>query len=161
MLVYSTATNIVVLVPDSPTVNMASSGAHFPQKHARRFAEGSSKTAVGLHKTEVQLKKKMDSLDQQQNTAINNIANHQQAMKMSWRKLEEKRTASPQLGRDNRKKEDPKKSTKGMLLQSNTKLYVNATPEVYNVASHATRPTTADDSMLGRTTPALDNQGEN
>lgn len=140
---------------------MASSSAHMYQKSnvTRKFAEGSSKTVVGLHKTEVQLKKMIDTLDHQQNTAVNNIANHQQAMKMSWRRLEEKRAASPQLQRD--KKEDGKRAKKGMLLQSNTRLYVNATPEVYNIGSPAIRPTTADDSALGRTTPAPDNQGEN
>ncbi len=34
------------------------------------------------------------------------------------------------------------------------------TPEIYNVAPHAARPTTADDSMLDRITPATDSQGE-
>ncbi len=139
---------------------MASSSAHLHQKPTRKFAEGNAKTVVGLHKTEVQLKKMIDSLEQQQNTAVNNIANHQQAMKVSWRRLEEKRASSPQM-RDDDKKEDTKKARKVMMLQSNTKLYVNKTPEIYNVASHAARPTTADDSVLGRTTPATDSQGEN
>lgn len=135
---------------------MASSGA-LHQKSTRKFAEGSAKTVVGLHKTDVQLKKMMESLEQQQNTALNNIANHQQAMKMSWRKLEEKRSASPQMRRDEKTKEDTRKAKRGMLLQSNTRLYTSTTPDVYNMG---TRPMTADDSMLGRTAPALDTQGE-
>lgn len=135
---------------------MASSGAHLHQKPSnRKFAEGSSRTIVGLHKTENQLKKMIDSLEHQQNTAVNNIANHQQAMKMSWRRLEEKRTSSPQLAT---KKEETKKKKQGLLLQSNTKLYVSTTPAIYNVDSP--RPTTADDSLVARPESASEDQGD-
>ena len=115
---------------------MASSGAanlsKTQQYSQRRFAESSPKTLVGLHKSEVQLKKMIDTLEQQQNTAVNNIANHQQAMKMSWRRLEERRSTSPLMTSREKRNEQAKNSRKGMLLQSNTRLYVDKTPEIYS-----------------------------
>lgn len=141
---------------------MASSYANRPKTHhhgSRKFAESSARTMVGLQKTEVKFKKMADSLERQQNTAINNIANHQQAMKMSWRRLEERRTASPLLTtKEKQQKDDTSKAKKGMMLQSNTRLYVKGTPQVYDVESteeselfqNQTRPVTADDSFLGR-----------
>lgn len=137
---------------------MASSYAKHSQ---RKFAESSAKTLVGLQKSEVKLKKMVDSLERQQNTAVSNIANHQQAMKMSWRRLEERRSTSPLMTRHEKKeKEEAKK--KGMLLQSNTKLYVRGTPQVYSGEGEVmpVRPVTADDSVLGRITPSSSTRGE-
>lgn len=141
---------------------MASSGAaslsKIQQSRNRRFAESSPKTLVGLHKADAQLKMMMDTLDHQQSTAVNNIANHQQAMKMSWRRLEERRSTSPLMSRAENKKEKAKDSKRTMLLQSNTRLYVNKTPSIYNPEGSA-RPVTADDSMIGRSSSM--GQGEN
>lgn len=115
---------------------MASS-THKDRLHPKRkFAESSSKTLVGIQKTEVQYKKMLDDLERQQNTSVNNIANHQQAMKMSWRRLEERRSQSPTLVRAEKK--DPKNTKKGLMLHSNTKLYVKKTPEIYNPEAEAT-----------------------
>lgn len=127
---------------------MASSYAHMPKAHQhgkRRFTESNQKTLVDKQKNEVKLKKMIDTLEHQQSTAVNNIANHQQAMKMSWRRLEERRSASPLLTRQEKKREEAKDTRRGLLLQSNTKLYVNKTPEIYNVSGGAgLRPATAD-----------------
>lgn len=122
------------------------------QQHSqRKFAESSSRVLVSLHKTDVKMKKMMDSLEQQQHTAVNNIANHQQAMKMSWRRLEEKRSSSPNMTRAE-KTQQAKGSKKGMLLQSSTKLSVDKTPEIYDTRS--SRPTTVDDSVMGTVSEA-------
>ena len=127
------------------------------QYSQRKFAESSPKTLVGLHKTDVQLKKMMESLDRQQNTAVNNLANHQQAMKMSWRRLEERRSTSPLMTRHEKKHKEEANARRGLLLQSNTRLYVRGTPQVYDVdqAPNDTtqRPFTADDSILSRAPP--------
>lgn len=143
-------------------MKMASSSAanmtKFQQYSQRRFGESSARTLVGLHKTEVQLKKMIDTLDHQQNTAVNNIANHQQAMKMSWRRLEERRSTSPHMTRAEKKAQQAKGNKKGMLLQSNTKLYVDKTPDIYETGC---RPSTVDDSSLGRPTSGSKMQGEN
>ena len=118
------------------------------QYSKRRFAESSPQTIVGLQKTDVQCKKMMDSLERQQNTAVNNIANHQQAMKMSWRRLEERRAQSPTMNRQEMKKE-VKKEKKGLMLQSNTKLFVNKTSEIYDPDNTLNKETAAvDDSEL-------------
>ena len=127
------------------------------QYSQRRFGESNPRTLVGLHKTEVQLKKMIDTLEHQQNTAVNNIANHQQAMKMSWRRLEERRSTSPHMTRADKKAQQAK-GGKGMLLQSNTRLYVEKTPDIYETGG---RPSTVDDSSLGRPTSGPRMQGEN
>ena len=105
------------------------------QKRYGQYAESSSKTLIGLQKVNVQLQKEIDSLEKQKKTAVNNIANHQQALKMSWRRLEQQRNmaGSPQLTRATTAPTDaqPRQPRKG-LLQSNTRLYVNSTPQVYD-----------------------------
>lgn len=138
--------NLVILAMAS------SSAAQRSKAQQYRFAESSPKTLVGLHKTDAQLKKMIDSLDHEQNTAVNSIANHQQAMKMSWRRLEERRSSSPLMTRAE-KNEQAKSSKRGMMLQSNTRLYVDKTPEIYHAgttAAGSSRPTTVDDSLVGR-----------
>ena len=42
------------------------------------FSESSPRTVVGLAKVEVQLQKELGKLERQAQTAVNNIANHQQ-----------------------------------------------------------------------------------
>lgn len=140
---------------------MASSGAATKTRaelSKRGFAESSPRTIVGLHKNEVKLKKMIETLESQKSTAVNTLANHQQAMKMSWRRLEERRATSPHMTSrmEGTKNQQPK--NRGMMLQSKTKFNVNMTPEIYNIP----RPTTVDDSMLNRSsTPASRIQGEN
>ncbi len=116
-----------------------------------KFAETSHATTVGLNKTDVKFQKELANLERQQNTAMNNIANYQQAMKMSWRRLEERRAESPTLSKKI-DQGDNKKQKKGLLLQSNTKLYVNRTPSIYNPTSQPGGEIAAkDDSVLEST----------
>ena len=116
----------------SPSPSMAR------QKRYGQYAESSSKTLIGLQKVNVQLQKEIDSIEKQKKTAVNNIANHQQALKMSWRRLEQQRNmaSSPLLTRATTAPSDanPRQPRKG-ILQSNTRLYVNATPQVYDSTS--------------------------
>ena len=89
---------------------------------------------IGLQKVNVQLQKEMDKLDRQAQTAVTNIANHQQAMKMSWRRLEQKRNAeSPLLSRtgNHAQASSPAPKQRWGMLSSNTRLYVHATPDIY------------------------------
>lgn len=106
------------------------------QKRFGQYAESSSKTLIGLQKVNVQLQKEIDSIEKQKKTAVNNIANHQQALKMSWRRLEQQRNvaSSPLQSRATTAPTDganPRQLRKG-ILQSNTRLYVAATPQVYD-----------------------------
>ena len=112
--------------------------AHSPVARKRygpgQFAETSPRTMIGLQKVNVQLQKEMDKLDRQAQTAVTNIANHQQAMKMSWRRLEEKRNAeSPLLSRTSKHAQvsSPAPKQRWGVLSSNTRLYVHATPDIY------------------------------
>lgn len=112
--------------------------AHSPVARKRfgpgQFAETSPRTMIGLQKVNVQLQKEMDKLDRQAQTAVTNIANHQQAMKMSWRRLEQKRNAeSPLLSRTGKHAQasSPAPKQRWGMLSSNTRLYVHATPDIY------------------------------
>lgn len=111
------------------------------QKRYGQYAESSSKTLIGLQKVDIQLQKEIDSLEKQKKTAVNNIANHQQALKMSWRRLEHQRNmaSSPLQTRATTAPADaqPRQPRKG-ILQSNTRLYVGATPQVYDSSSTST-----------------------
>ena len=123
----------------SPTLQ--SRNTHSPAARLRlgHFAETSPRTVVGLQKVNVQLQKEIDKLERQAHTAVSNIANHQQAMKMSWRRLEQKRNAeSPLLSRAS-KTEGTRHSPKEKrgLFASNTKLYVHATPQIYGMDGSA------------------------
>lgn len=110
--------------------------AHSPlTRGAGHFGETSSRTMVGLQKVNVQLQKEMDKLDKQAQTAVTNIANHQQAMKMSWRRLEQKRNAeSPLLSRTSKhaNADSPSPSERRGMLSSKTRLYVRSTPNIYH-----------------------------
>ena len=89
---------------------------------------------IGLQKVNVQLQKEMDKLDRQAQAAVTNIANHQQAMKMSWRRLEQKRNAeSPLLSRTGKHAQasSPAPKERWGMFSSNTRLYVHATPDIY------------------------------
>lgn len=114
----------------SPSVSRSSGGRGASLAHA----ETRPRTMVGLHRADVQLQHELDRIDRQAFTAVSNIANHQQAMKMSWRRLEAQRN-SPKMSQRPRSRScsdhqlnEPRRS----LLSSNkTRLYVSATPQVY------------------------------
>lgn len=101
----------------------------------RQFAERNPRTLVGIQKVNVQLQKELEKLDRQQATAVSNIANHQQAMKMTWRRLEQKRAMeSPLLSRTSTQKNEEGGARKG-IFHSKTKLYVSKTPDIYHPSS--------------------------
>lgn len=144
----------------SPSPSMAR------QKRYGQFAESSSKTLIGLQKVNVQLQKEIDSIEKQKKTAVNNITNHQQALKMSWRRLEQQRNAassSPLLTRATTAPSadaNSRQPRKG-ILQSNTRLYVSATPQVYDATSASSSAvqltvTSAEDESHSGMAPGLD-----
>ena len=98
-------------------------------------AETNPRTLVGLQKAGVQLQRELEKIDRQAFTAVSNIANHQQAMKMSWRRLEARRS-SPQLQQRSFSCSDQQTASPGLrrsLLSSNTtKLSLAATPQIYS-----------------------------
>lgn len=90
-------------------------------KHS--FSETDPKVRVELRKADLKLQKELERLEKQTMTKTNIISDHQQAMKMSWRRLESQR----------RQDESPTSSRKtrrsGSLLSDNKKklLFANAT----------------------------------
>ena len=125
-----------------------------PRRRVASYAEASPRTLVGLQKVDVQLQKELDKLDRQAHTAVSNISSNQQAMKMSWRRLEAQRcAASPSIGRQrvewlSGSPARPRRSP----FSSNTRLYVSATPEVYS--GRAGRKMTAGNEGTRTTSPA-------
>ena len=96
-------------------------------------AETSSRTLVGLQKANAQLQQELEKIDRQAFTAVSNIANHQQAMKMSWRRLEAQRN-SPKPRSKFSSSDSPatQRQRRALLMTSNkTKLYVAASPHVF------------------------------
>lgn len=115
----------------------------------RQFAESNPHTLVGLQKVKVQLEKEISKLEKQQATAVTNIANHQQAMKMTWRRQEQRRVMeSPLLSRSARNTEhsDEPGPRRG-LFHSKTKLYVKNTPDIYHPEAEDTEGKSGTDHM--------------
>lgn len=102
---------------------------------ALAHAETNPRTIVGLQRVDAQLQHELEKIDRQAFTAVSNIANHQQAMKMSWRRLETQRNSPKQRPRSRSCSDQltPRAALRRPLLSSNTtKLYVSATPRVYS-----------------------------
>ena len=98
----------------------------------RHFAESNPHTLVGLQKVKIQLEKEINKLEKQQATAVTNIANHQQAMKMTWRRLQQRHVGeSPPLTRSKDSEHTGSRPKHG-LFHSKTKLYVSNTPNIYH-----------------------------
>lgn len=114
----------------NPSTGRGGAGVH----SKRQFAESNPHTLVGLQKVKVQLEKEISKLDKQQTTAVTNIANHQQAMKMTWRLLQQRRMVeSPLLSRSKQDSEDAiEPGMRRGLFHSKTKLYVRNTPNIYH-----------------------------
>ena len=55
------------------------------------FAESNQKIRMELRQADLKLKKEIERMEKQAYTARNNISNHQQVLKNSWRRLEQKR----------------------------------------------------------------------
>lgn len=114
----------------SPSVSRSSGSRGAAIAHA----ETRPRTMVGLHRADVQLQHELEKIDRQAFTAVSNIANHQQAMKMSWRRLEAQRN-SPKMSQRPRSRSCSDHQLAGprrSLLSSNkTRLYVATTPQIY------------------------------
>ena len=99
-----------------------------PNRSRRLISSTGSRTKVELHQVDVQLQKEIDRLERQQNAAVSNIANHQQAMKMSWRRLEQKRASENPPKSSSIETNPSAPAPKRGIFHSNTKLNVAANP---------------------------------
>ncbi len=117
-------------------------------KHTKRVDSSSvSRTKVELHQVDVLLQKEIGRLERQQNAAVSNIANHQQAMKMSWRKLEQRRLLDSPLLTNSRERTSSSPSPKRGLFHSNTKLHAGQ-----NVWGFESAPSLSETNIVGSET---------
>ena len=96
---------------------------HSPNPHKTYgFAESNQKVRVELKKADLMLQKELQRLEKQTKATTNIISDHQQAMKMSWRRLEFKRQQdeSPSPGRKTKRNGSLVEDTRRKLLFANT-----------------------------------------
>ena len=96
---------------------------HSPNPHQRyNFAESNQKIRVELKKADMLLQKELKRLEKQTKATTNIISEHQQAMKMSWRRLEFKRQQdeSPSPARKTKRSRGLVEDTQRKLLFANT-----------------------------------------
>lgn len=103
------------------------------QNHKRfQFSESNQKIRMELRLADMKLKKEIERLEKQSYTTTNNISNHQQALKMSWRRLEQRRQHdqdSPTGNRKNRSGLSEKDSRRGLLFSNRTVLTLDSGEE--------------------------------
>ena len=97
-----------------------------------QFTESNQKIRMELRLADMKLKKEIERLEKQSYTTTNNISNHQQALKMSWRRLEQRRQHdqdSPTGSRKNRSGLSEKDSRRGLLFSNRTVLSLDSAEE--------------------------------
>ena len=134
---------LVKLMASSPSLGRGRSPA-------LAHAETSPRTLVGLHRVNAQLQQELDKIDRQAFTAVSNIANHQQAMKMSWRRLEAQRSSPKTKPRSRSCSDESSPAPPRRTMMSNkTKLYVSATPQIYSGTKQQLVPTAEHSATAG------------
>ena len=101
---------------------MTSSGHSSPHQKRFNFAESNHKIRMELRQADLRLQKKIELMEKQTYTTTNNISNHQQVLKNSWRRLEQKRMQdqmSPLGSRRTKKTLQPVDDSKKRLMFSN------------------------------------------
>ena len=107
---------------------MASTGRFgSPITHKRlNFAESNAKVSVELRQQQLQLEKEITRLEKQARTATTNIANYQQSLKNTYRKLERQRREAQVKDRERKAMEGAGKSRKGLMFSTSIKLGVES-----------------------------------
>ena len=93
-----------------------------PHQKRFSFAESNQKIRMELRQADLKLQKELERLEKQSYTATNNISNHQQVLKNSWRRLEQKRLQdqmSPLTSRKTKKNLSPAEDTRKRLMFAN------------------------------------------
>ena len=103
---------------------MASTGRFgSPTTHKRlNFAESNAKVNVELRQQQLQLQKEIMRLEKQTKTATTNIANYQQSLKNTYRKLEQRRKEAQAQDRERKFSDGSGKSRKGLMFSTSIKL---------------------------------------
>lgn len=118
------------------------SASRSPNQRARHgFAESNQRVRIELNKSKVQLEKEFSRLEKQSRTETNNICNHQQALKMTWRRLEQRRQQERPVPERLRKETDA--TDRRGLLYSKTTMSVDDTAAIYGKSPGAPRKISA------------------
>ena len=101
------------------------------------FAESNPRVRIELQKTKMQLEKELKRLEKQSKAETNYISTHQQAIRMNFRRLEQKRKQdSPPTDRSGTREKDT--GARRGIFYSKTPMSVDATAAVY--ATEANKP---------------------
>lgn len=112
---------------------MASSGISFS------FAESSPRIRRELRKKELQLQKEFDLMEKQSRTSTNNIANHQQVLKNSWRRLEQRKLEdqlTPLESRTKKRVQPVADRNKRLMFSNRTAICIEKLPSDSNHADN-------------------------
>lgn len=118
----------------SPTVHARMRATRGPLTHSRHFVEELPGTRINLSRNHLQLQKEISKIEKQAKTAVTNLSNNQQALRMSLRNIEGRRKAeSPLITRQVRSGDgDDKPLLKRQgLFANSTCLTVDSTAEAY------------------------------
>ena len=118
----------------SPTVHSRLKAAHSPITHSKHFVEDSPRTRIELARNNLIMQKELKKIEKQAKTAAMNVSNNQQALRMSLRQLESKRSSdSPLLTRSvvMDKKDSNASKRKVGLFANSTSLTVESTADAY------------------------------
>lgn len=120
---------------------MAHSSSFHSHKRAN-YSETDPKIRAELRKQEMHLKREIERLEKQTKATNNYISDHQQALKMSWRRLEDQRQKdeSPSVNRKTKRSD-------GLIKDSSRKLlFSNATTVSIDVPKPNASPRLANNS---------------
>jgi len=118
----------------SPTVHARLRATRGPLTHSRHFVEELPRTRCDLTRNHLQLQKEISKIEKQAKTAVTNLSNNQQAMRMSLRNIEGRRKVeSPLITRKvgSMDIEDRPLLKRQSLFANSTCLTVDSTVEAY------------------------------
>lgn len=115
------------------------------------FAESNPRIRIELQKSKIQLERELKRLERQSKAETNYISTHQQAIKMNFRRLEQKRKQdSPPVDRSGTREKDA--GARRGIFYSKTPMSVDATAAIY--ATETSKP--AAHMQRSRTVSASD-----
>lgn len=116
----------------SPSLALTGRQRSSNQNARHGFAESNPKVRIELKKQEIKLEKELSLLDKLARTETNNISSHQQAIKMNWRRLEQKRLHENSRNFETNGKQSRNIGHRHGLLFSKTPMSVDATSSIYD-----------------------------
>lgn len=126
------------LINNKKQLSVMAHSSPLHNKKRTNFAETDPKIRAELRKQEMHLKREIERLEKQTKATNSYISDHQQALKMSWRRLEEQRQKdeSPTVSRRTRRSDGLINDSKRKLLFSNATSVTIDLPNPNGESSH-------------------------